>query len=278
MKPSVLYAMASWSGPRQGTSLDDSHVQKHVNQLRKLKHNITQISIGNPANPTRRLEFQEYMDSINGSDAHGTPIVVHDFPNAGRSYGQWSRIYDKYRTQFDYYIFVEDDYPPAIDDLDRILVEMYDQQHRASNVGFLCGLVLDHTGRYALRTTELHAGITNGIASSKVLEKVRERFVCLPHDMFGYQIGQVIFSKGFIEAGFKLGEYIASGEYRSLYYQHNDTIRIYGSTKNGKDIFVPTQVLGRENQFKYVHYMESDRAKPKRASEKSVIKPIIRRG
>ena len=252
MNPSILYAMSSWSGSRSNIPFDDTYVKKHIEQISKIKNNLTQISIGNPDNASKRQEFQEYLDSL--KEVSGVPIVVHDFPNIGRSYGQWSRIYDLYRDKFDYYIFVEDDYVPTLDNFDKVLIDMYEKE----NCGFLCGLILDKTGRYGIKCDQKHAGVTNGIASSKSLEKVRQRFCCLPHDFGEYNNGQVLFSMGFLDSGLSLEEYIKSGEYRCLYYQHNQYIRIYGPNKNGKDIFVPTQVLGK-NQFESQHFKESDR-------------------
>lgn len=257
MKPSVLYTMASWSGSRSEVSFDDSYVERHIEQFKKVKNNITQISIGNPFNPSKRTEFEEYIKSL--KFANNVPIVVHDLPNIGRSYGQWARIYERYRTQFDYYIFVEDDYQPVLDDFDSVLIEMYEEK----KCGFLCGLVLDETGRYGIEGPK-HAGITNGIASSKVLEKVRDHFCCLPHDMGDYANGQILFSNGFLEVGESIEEYIDTDEYRSLYYDHSNNIRVYGKNNNAKDIFSPKQVVDRENLFKFTHHKESDR--PERIS------------
>jgi glutaredoxin len=268
--PSVLYAIASWSGPRL-VNFDDTYLEKHIEQLKKIKHNLTQISIGNPENTSRRDEFEEYVRSL--KEVSGVPVVVHDIPNIGRSYGQWSRIYEKYRTQFDYYIFVEDDYQPVLDNFDSVLIEMYNKK----KCGFLCGLVLNTTGRYGINTFQEHAGVTNGIASSAVLEKVRERFGGLPHDMGPYIHGQILFSKGFLDCGFSLAEYIESGEYRCMYYQHNDAIRIYGPNMDGKDIFNPKQVVCKEKQFRYIHFKESDVEKPPQIKKPSRSHVIGRR-
>jgi len=265
MSPSVLYTIASWSGSRSGVNFDDTYLEKHIEQLKKVKCNLTQISIGNPENPSKRAEFEEYLESL--TDVNGVPVVVHDMPNIGRSYGQWARIYEEYRTKFDYYIFIEDDYQPVLDNFDSTLIKMYQEK----DCGFLCGMILNKTGRYGIRCQEEHAGVTNGIASSDALEEVRERFCCLPHDMGEYNNGQILFSKGFLDVGLTLGEYIDTGEYRCLYYQHDESIRIYGPNKDAKDIFSPKQVVGREDQFDYVHYKESDRPKTSRKVGKSRV-------
>ena len=268
MSPKVLYAMSSWSGSRAIVNFDDSYLEKHIEQLKKIKHNLTQISIGNPENPSKREEFEEYIQSL--KEVSGVPVVVHNVPNIGRSYGQWARIYDKYRTDFDYYIFVEDDYQPVLDNFDNVLIDMYEKME----CGFLCGVIFDEEGRYAMPPITKHAGVTNGIASSKVLEKVRERFLCLPHDTGKeYHWGQILFSRGFVEAGFSLAEYIESKEYRCLYFQQDETIRIYGNNKKGTDIFNPKQVVGNEDKFEYIHYSEFDRpiTQPIRKSRSNLV-------
>jgi hypothetical protein len=253
---STLYAMASWSGERAIVKFRDDYVEKHIEQLERVEHNLTQISIGNPENPKKRITFDAYIKNL--TDCNGTPIVVHNVPNIGRSYGQWSRIYQKYRNKFDYYIFIEDDYAPAIDNFDTILIDLFEKAHKDNNVGFLCGVVFDETGRYETHPVPMHAGITNGITSAEVLEKVWEKCGVLPHDLFEYDRGQIKFSQGFLEAGFNLGEYV-SEEYRCLYFQHDKAMRNYGPNPEGKDIFVPIQFLGNEARFSLRHITEDMR-------------------
>ena len=265
MKPSILYTIGSWSGSRAEINFDDSYLEKHIERLKKVTHNLTQISIGNPDNPSKREEFEEYIKSL--SAINGVPVVVHDMPNIGRSYGQWSAIYEKYRTQFDYYIFVEDDYQPMLDNFDSVLIEMYEKK----NCGYLCGLVLDETGRYAENLHKRHAGVSNGIASSAALEKVRDIFGFLPHDLGEYSNGQVLFSRGFLEAGLTIEEYIDTGEYRTLFFNHRN-IAIYGPNKDAKDIFSPAQI---EKKLKHIHIKESDRSSnppPRRPNSRVVGK------
>ena len=70
-----------------------------------------------------------------------------------------------------------------------------------------------------------------------------------------------MFSQGFIKAGLTLGEYIDTGEYRSVYYAQEDKFRIYGNNANGKDIFSPKQAVER-TEFDFIHIKESDRIAP----------------
>lgn len=262
----VLYAISSWSGTRDGLQFDDSYICRHVNYLKKVKHNLSQISIGDPENPKKRPCFTNFMSEI--QKAGETPVVVHPMSNHGRSYGQWSRIYEKYRTDFDYYIFIEDDYIPVLDNFDSVLVEMFDKFHKEQNCGFLCGLVLEPPARSGHVCTEIHAGVSNGIASSAVLEKVYEKFGCLPHDKAGYFRGQIDFSQGFIQTGFTLCDYI-SDEYRCLYYQHNTQCRIYGPNDKAKDILSPLQVVENPAAFQYRQYREDDKpVKPTRGGRR----------
>jgi hypothetical protein len=89
-----------------------------------------------------------------------------------------------------------------------------------------------------------------------------------------YSNGQVLFSQGFLESGFKIEEYIDTGEYRSLYDDHSDQIRVYGPNKNGKDIFSPKKIIGKEHLFKYDHHKTDDLPpppKPKKTARSHVI-------
>lgn len=238
----VNYFIGTWSGLRNNAEFDDGVLKRHLNKLDQLKHSLAQISIGHPYNPDERKTYTDWIMGLTQT-AGGIPIKVHSVPNIGRSYGQWSRMFDIYRNQFTHYIFIEDDYVPVKDNFDQILVEMFEEHSAKNHCGFLCGLILDDTGRYGTIISPRHAAIANGISSNAVLNQVRNTHGCLPHDKKGYDIGQILFSEGFVQSGFTLQEYV--DHFRCLYWQHSSKVRWYWDGKHNEDLIVPIQCLDR---------------------------------
>jgi len=253
----INYCIGTWSGTRARIPFDDSFIRRHIDHLNTLQHQIDQITIGHPENPDETPEYTKYLRSLTSLDT-GTPIVVHDTPNQGMSYGQWSRIFLKYRNQFTHYLFIEDDYVPMLDDFDSIMARMLEQK----GCGYLCGLMLDQSGRFGIKKV-CHAAISNGIATSETLQSIVDQQGHLtpetpaPRGFMGED--QVRFSVYITKSGFSIDDY--SDQFASPYYSFNNNLRIYGPGK--LNLIVPLQcfedrlwnidafyVNGRKNSFK----------------------------
>jgi len=105
---------------------------EHIEKIKSLKNNLTQITIVKPECQGEKIEG--YYDNIDKD------IVFLECENYGISLGQWLKAYYEYRDNFDYYIFIEDDYCPNIDNFDEILLKKYKQKF-TNNIGLLCSLV-----------------------------------------------------------------------------------------------------------------------------------------
>lgn len=217
-----------------------NYLQEHIKQLDKVAHSLDQITIGYPYNPDESKHNKLFMESIPSTTEHGVPIVVHKIPNISRSYSQWSYMFGVYRNRFTHYIFIEDDYVPVKAGFDKILVELYEESATRYNCGYLCGMMWDESGRFGTRMTK-HAAVSNGISSCSVLEKVWRKNGCLPHDKTKYESGQVLFSRGFLEANFDIKDYI--DHYRCLYWQHSNVVRWYWDGQHNEDLIIPIQCL-----------------------------------
>lgn len=240
----VNYILSTWSGQRWGLPFDDGYLIYHLQQLKKVKHKLDQITIGRPENPSEGGKYKYYIDNLERiGHLNGTPVIVMDCPNRGRSYGQWSRMFERFMDNFSHYIFIEDDYAPVMDNFDEILVGLYEDHFIKDKCGFLCGMV-DGKGRYFDDPAFCqHAAVSNGISRYCVLKDVYERFGCLPHDQHDYCAGQLIFSDAFVDVGYTLQDWL--DKYRSLYWASGeDGIRTYGNP-DLPDIFVPIQYLSQ---------------------------------
>ena len=141
----VNYVIATYAG--KDTKRVDSKIKNpepehvlasHLNQLLKVKHELTQITIMRPyVDPTLRYDnyyptntsIEEKYSSLN--------IVYEECINDGYSNGQWITCYERYRDAFDYYILIEDDYCPHMDNFDTLFIDNYKMQFN-DNIGKLC--------------------------------------------------------------------------------------------------------------------------------------------
>lgn len=245
MERRINYLLASWSGPRRLVQESQNYLETHINHLNQIKHNLAQVTIGHPDNPNVNPEYEKYIRSLRKLD-DGTPIAICRMPNKGMSYGQYSNMFNLFRTndKFTHFIFIEDDYVPVVNNFDQILVDLFEEDEEC---GLLCSLVLDNAGAYNTKCNYRHAAISNGVSSHRVLCDVWSICGSLPHhvvysDNQAYPIKQeqITFSEGFMRAEYTIEDY--HPDYRSLYYQlDDDAIRIYGDSH--EDIFVPLQFL-----------------------------------
>ena len=221
--------LATWSG---GWGSDrysnDFFIKRHIEKLNTISHNLSQISVGYPHNPKEHKGYTEYIESLKSLD-DGTPIVIYPMENNGRSYGQYSRIFDICRDQFTHYIFIEDDYVPCIDEFDVKLLNMFED---AQNCGLLCGLY-----------TNDHAAISNGITSNEVLNNIWDKYGILYFFEEEYtDIGQIKWSDMFTNTGYEIHDWIH--KYRSLYHRHRAEPRSYSDGVHTDDIIIPIQFWG----------------------------------
>ncbi len=238
--------LGTWSGHGCGRSPDDFFIRQHIEKLNTISHSLSQISVGYPHNPKELIEHTDYIQGLKALD-DGTPIVVYPMENNGRSYGQYSRIFDACRDQFTHYIFIEDDYVPCLDGFDVKLKNMFEGMQ---NCGLLCGMYSNN-----------HAAISNGITSYEVLKKMWGKYGVLyfVQDEYTNQ-AQKEWSYMFMNAGYEIHDWIH--EYRSLYYQHSRKPRSYSDGVHQNDIIIPIQCWGNLDGPK-VEYIKKKGTKPR---------------
>lgn len=233
----INYVLPTWSGDRR---LHDRrymadktfYLRKHLRALGRFDHQLAQITVAVPDNPTEPNNFTALINSL--TSIKSTPIVVLRRPNLGLSYGSLSDVYVKYRRDFDYYLFQEDDVCYAqhnFDDKWRSLVEEKPQ------CGFFCAVI----SNYLMR----HAGVGCGIIRSDALEKVFEKNHRLPYcndcrneSQYGRNEvdGQIGLSQAIIAEGFELHD--LESTYRAGFRRLNMSVDWF-YTKNKKVMVAP---------------------------------------
>lgn len=244
------YFIGCWGGRRCDYLDGNLFIKKHLEQLCLIEHNLDLITIGYPYCDHEPKYYSDFMKFIKkqGQLADGTPVDVIHVGNEGMSYGQFSKAFEKYKDEFDYYIFTEDDYPPIISNFDEVLIDIYQRK----NVGYLCGLVVDENGHLGKNTIR-HGAISTGIFNIECLLRIYEKFGEIPHKTTG-AVGwsQINFTRSPIDVGYEIGHYI--DEFRVLFWDHQN-ICVYGNPKK-KDIFVPIQFLEFPDLHSYSLYDE----------------------
>lgn len=222
------YVLCTWSGSRRARDKRLTHdpalyIRKHLESLQTLKHNLNQITVAVPWNPKEPRQFRRVINQL-PPKIGGADVVVLERPNIGMSYGSLADAFDKYKSAFDFYFLMEDDYVFALDNFDRIHLDVMRENH---DCGYLAGLIWDQRGNLPR-----HAGVSNGLLRTRALEAVSRmsldrRLPHAPDDRYGANelYGQVGQSQAVIKAGFTLMDW--AGKYRVLFRDARDVIQTF---------------------------------------------------
>jgi len=117
--------------------LPENILRCHLEQLLKCDHNLTQITIMKAKSPEY---YKNYYNIENIIEKFNIPVIQIDCENFGYSMGQWLKAYEIYKDDFDYYLFIEDDWCPNMNNFDNILFDIYKKKTQ-NNIGILCSVI-----------------------------------------------------------------------------------------------------------------------------------------
>ena len=136
----INYVIASYNGKCKRThkypTMNDV-LKYHIKKVVELTSSNIQITI------MKAKSENFYPNYYNIEDIQKTtniPIILIDCENFGYSGGQWLKAYEIFKNEFDYYIFVEDDYCPNMINYEDILIDSFINKF-PNNIGLLCSLV-----------------------------------------------------------------------------------------------------------------------------------------
>jgi RimJ/RimL family protein N-acetyltransferase len=236
MTPKVNYVITTWSGPRRVPNLN--YLKNHLINLLTIKHNLSQITIVKPIVEGCNMSYYEIDSLINKFNCDVK--ILEKYDNMGQSYGQFFHAYETYKNEFDYYIFVEDDYMVDIDHFDKILVDEFVNQEVD---GFLCS----YCGPTPTDPV-VCASISNGVISTNCMSKIYDIFpnpIQKINSIAGYMC-QINFSKLIWESNLHLKD--ISKKYRVPYF--GDYVIEYGRTDTDESIFIPHQLFQPKIKFR----------------------------
>ncbi len=232
----INYIIATWSGNRRVPN--DNYLKEHLLKLLSLKHNLSQITIVKPIFPGCNTSYYDIEDLLDKFDCK--VVILEKNTNYGQSYGQLFHAYERFKNEFDYYIFIEDDYIPNINNFDSLLLDEY----RTQNVnGYLCSFA-------GVNKAYPNGGcsISNGMISTKYMEHIYEKNnnpIARIDGGEGYVCHQN-FADLILECGLFFKDFIH--KYRVPYFGTN--IIEYGRTDTDESIFVPNQLFDIKLNFR----------------------------
>lgn len=241
--PKVNYVVAAWTGPRRNDLHPDGsfYLRSHLAALAQLQHQLAQITVMVPDHDDEAAEVSLCLDSLNGGELGGARVVVQRRENVGLSYGSFAAAYEQSRGEFDFYIFVEDDYVFVRNGFDQMLIELFES---TPECGYLCGLTQTWEGKQ-------FAGISNGLTSDAVLAEVNRNHGRIP---FGptmanryHSVAQVTFTASISDLGYRIAD--ITSRFRSPYLDSRDLkVREFAPEKE-EYLIVPTQMLVSRTEF-----------------------------
>ena len=193
-------------------------LKKQIECLQTYKHNLTKIIFNFNVIP-EHYKYLSEVYSITPKQIQGVEVEINIRENVGISYGAWSDCFKKYKSEYDYYVFNEDDYFFVQHDWDNYLVNKHNSY---DDCGYLCMHVAEPD---SWNNYKKHAGSSVGIASSETLMKIYSKYGKLPSldkklegaegNYQGWRDIQQDFSFAFLEMG--LNVYDVRDDYAILF-------------------------------------------------------------
>lgn len=136
----INYVIATYNGKCKRNHkypLPENVLKYHLQKILSLNNNLSQITVMKASSNNYYKDYYNINDIIKESNI---PIKIIECENFGYSEGQWLKAYEIYKNQFDYYLFIEDDYCPNMENFEELLIECYKNKF-PENIGLLCSLV-----------------------------------------------------------------------------------------------------------------------------------------
>lgn len=209
-----------WIGDRRFLDLNYQEdnlyfLKQQISCLQTYQHNLTKIIFNFNITPDQ-YKYVSKIFAITPKQIQGAEVEINIRENIGISYGAWSDLFGKYRSEYDYYIFNEDDYFFIQHNWDTYLVNKHNSYN---DCGYLCMFIQEPEEWNKFKK---HAGSSVGIASTENLSKVYETYGKLPsitqyqEDAYnGWGDVQLDFTFCFIELG--LNVYDIRDDYSILF-------------------------------------------------------------
>jgi len=230
-------------------------LKTQIEKLKNLEHNLSKIIIY--CNITDNdVPLINQIIKLVPTRIRTTSIDIRfrDNKKGGYSYGSFSDACTEYLDDFDYFIFLEDDYFIVENNFDSILIKIYESYF---NCGYLCAI------KYEGLEMPKHASNSFGIASKNSIKKVIERFSKIPYidsqtTYDSSEKSQIGFSNAFIEVGLEI--YDLRNYYKTFHscgtIPDVDFYEFFNW--NSKSIVLPDKIV-IDNKNTFISFFNSDK-------------------
>lgn len=143
----INYVIATYCGPsdKKVQTPKNEALKMHLKNMANTKNmHISCVTIMKAVDEkcdpnSDYYDVHDYIKEI--ENKYNIPVKIVECENYCYSFGQWLLCYEQTKDEFDYYIFQEDDYFPAMDNYDDIYLTAYKEAF-PENIGVMCGLLL----------------------------------------------------------------------------------------------------------------------------------------
>ena len=159
------------------------------------------------------LDGNSYIKNLDGKEIIDGRIITFTRDNIGLSYGCYSDAFLKFKNDYDFFFFIEDDLITAKKDYLKIGLDEWKKTDKCGFVAFI-GLTKVHKFWWKKaglnKNNSINAYSGCGLTSTKVLDNVVNKFGYLPHNKKGINhedsiaFGEIALSKSIIDLGYNL--------------------------------------------------------------------------
>jgi GT2 family glycosyltransferase len=166
-------------------------LQSQVKHLLKYKHKLDQITF--VVNGDIPNGYYETIKPL--KEKHRTVTINRE--NIGLSYGGFAEAASTYIEEFDFFIFLEDDWVFCHDNFDRYILEKF-EKHK--NTSMVCA-VSSETDLRSERSHGKHASVSIYGSSKEKIKELIKKHGLFPYSMDGYGSGQQFQTNLFFHIG-----------------------------------------------------------------------------
>lgn len=165
-------------------------------------------------NDTGDITANEFINSLDNQPIYNGKIRVFSRQNLGGSFGAFSYAYDMISSDYDFFLFNEDDIMITQPSYFKRAIEFLEND---SNIGFIAFSPISYHEPY-------HCGGGFGVTSKRILDLIKQRYGMLPYyaenSYYAFEQSEIIFTNCIHSLGFKIANIAEYSPLASNYLQH----------------------------------------------------------
>ena len=158
------------------------------------------------------IEGNNYLNKLNNTKINRGKILTYTRKNKGLSFGAYSDAFAKYRNEYDYFLFTEDDVLIYKNNYSKDGIDLLNSDKNNGFISYIGVSKIKSHDRELLNLNKseayaCHGGI--GLSSTKILDIIYKKENKLPHYdeadyTKGIMYGEIMFTASIIKEGYKL--------------------------------------------------------------------------